>query len=231
MENYFIFNGISSRDFSIKCSAPPVIVPEKNRKRIYVAGRSGSLTLDEESYKNITKEIKCRLYGAENIGRIASWLRGMGQIIFSSEPSRYYEGYVLGEIVINYILKDYRAFDLKFCCKPFQYFADFEEHLLNFNRSPFLFYGKGNIHALPKIKLYGQGDITLRINGKEIILKDIEEYVVIDSEIQHCFKDNLSMNHKMQGNFPVLLPLGYENTIAFEGNIEKIQIEPRWREV
>ena len=89
-----------------------------------------------------------------------------------------------------------------------------------------------NLITLDKIsKSYSEkvllDNVTLNINNKELTLKDVNEYIEIDTELKETFKDNVSKNDKKVGEYPNFM-IG-ENTISWTGNVTKIEIEPKWR--
>ncbi|EJE7236826.1 phage tail protein, partial [Clostridium botulinum] len=70
-------------------------------------------------------------------------------------------------------------------------------------------------------------DISLNINGEVIKLKNVNNYIELDPEIQECYRDTLNCNNDMQGEFPIF-KVG-ENRISWTGNVSKIEITPNWR--
>lgn len=88
----------------------------------------------------------------------------------------------------------------------------------------FIVYNAGDIESAPIIKLIGTGDITLTINGESFSILDLEDYVMVDSEIMDCYRDTELMNNKMIGNFPKLV-VG-ENNFSYDGNLTAIEILP-----
>ena len=75
----------------------------------------------------------------------------------------------------------------------------------------------------PYIKVNGSGIITLTLNNKSIVLKDIQEYIELDCELEEAYKNNLNCNSKVEcEDFPVLIP-GINN-ISWTGNVSNIQM-------
>ena len=72
------------------------------------------------------------------------------------------------------------------------------------------------------IKVYGSGDIKLKINGDEVAVKKVDGYVTVDSVLKDCYKDDVLKNGDMIGEFPILR-VG-ENTIGFSGNVSKVEV-------
>ena len=78
----------------------------------------------------------------------------------------------------------------------------------------------------PHIKIFGSGDVDLKIGSQTIKLTNIENYIEIDSELMNCYKDNVNQNNRMSGEFPILK--SGDNSVTWSGNVTKIEIEPRW---
>ena len=78
----------------------------------------------------------------------------------------------------------------------------------------------------PYIKVVGSGDITININNQKLVLKGVEGYIEVDTELYNCFKDNENQNNKMYSDFPI-----FEegiNNISWESNVSQLEILPRW---
>ncbi len=85
----------------------------------------------------------------------------------------------------------------------------------------------GSYESKPFFKIYGSGNITVNINGNSFMVKNISNYVLVDSELKECYKDSTNMGKNMTGDYPILL-VG-ENTISWSGTVTKIELTPRWR--
>lgn len=82
---------------------------------------------------------------------------------------------------------------------------------------------EGTFESKPVIKVYGSGDIKLKINNDEVTVKKVDEYITIDSVLKDCYKDDDLKNGDMIGEFPVLKVR--ENIINFSGNIGKVEVK------
>ena len=91
------------------------------------------------------------------------------------------------------------------------------------------FYVRNNTtyFSQPVLKIFGQGNIKLFVNDELVEVKNINEGITIDSELQEAYYQNNNLNHQMLGSFPTF-EIG-ENKIRTEGNIDKIEILPQWR--
>lgn len=174
------------------------------------------------------KIVECALMDIKKIDAVSEWLTGKGDLIFSNEPDKVYRALFIKDI--NYAkagaFGGRKKFTLSFDCQPFKYAVDTENHNLRFT-FPATFYGKGTYKAAPVITVYGNGDINLIINDRELLLTDIDGYITINSDIMDAYKNTQSLNYKMVGEFPFLVP--EENTISWTGNATKIKITPNWR--
>ncbi|NOW02481.1 phage tail protein [Clostridium beijerinckii] len=85
----------------------------------------------------------------------------------------------------------------------------------------------GTYEAKPILKIYGSGSITLNINNTSFTVKNVVDYVIIDSEIKECYKDNINFGKNMTGDWPVF-SIG-QNTISWSGSVSKIEVTPYWR--
>lgn len=101
-----------------------------------------------------------------------------------------------------------------------------EPILINHVRD-FIIYNNGTIEAKPILKLYGSGDITITINNNNVTIKNLDEYVIIDSEMMNCYKGTELRNNKMIGDFPIL-KVG-ENKFSYIGNLTAFEIKHNTR--
>ena len=123
------------------------------------------------------------------------------------------------------------TFDVSFA--PFKYRVG-GERAIEFNK-PQKIYNPERYESYPSIKVYGQGNISIFINNRETKLKNIENTIIIDSneDVMEVYKENngelINLHDNFVGsqNFPYL-DSGM-NQISWNGNVSKIEIEPRWQ--
>ncbi len=91
---------------------------------------------------------------------------------------------------------------------------------------------KGNVYSLPKITIYGVGDINLGVNGKDVffITLGLEEYITIDTTNLEAVKDGVLKNRLVTGNYDNFELKSGVNTINYDGIVEKIIVNDysRW---
>lgn len=84
-------------------------------------------------------------------------------------------------------------------------------------------FNSGTMESKPTITIYATGDVTLNINEETIKLKNVENYITLDSEMMECYKDVSPQNNKMYGKFPILKT--GKNIISWEGHLKLIKIK------
>jgi phage-related protein len=120
------------------------------------------------------------------------------------------------------------TFDLSFDCKPQRFLKSGEEKIV-LTESGYLnnFYGQT---ALPLVTLYGNGSGGLSIGNKVVIIKNINGILRLDSDIQNAYNASGNQNNTIDApEFPVLE--NGMNYVYFYGDIERVEITPRWWEL
>lgn len=209
---------------------PPIPLPQKNVNSIEVPGRNGSLTEDDGTYKDIIIAVKCFFIDNDDlpskIDSVKTWLAGgEGDLVFSNQSGKKYIGRVIDQIDIAQEYEILGEFQINFKCKPFKYAVN--NPVITLANTPSTIFNPGTFKSEPVIKIYGTGSITLTINGVDLVLSNVIDYVTIDSILMDCYKDTALENNNMLGDFPVLNP-GI-NTISWTGTVIKIEITPNWR--
>lgn len=227
---YFIFRGKNSLDMGvIVTSMPDVYKPKRRVSTQEIPGRDGVLHVDEGTYENYNKVVECAVVERANLDGICAWLDGSGEAIFSTEPDKVYRVRVDNQISIGKMLQYFQKFQVTFDTYPFKYSVNAADDFVMLTK-PSLLRNRGTVAAEPKIKIYGTGSVTLIINGKEYRLDGLQESVVLESEMMEVL-DGAGVTYTPPdlGNdlFP-RLEVG-NNEISWTGNVEKIEIEPRWR--
>ena len=116
---------------------------------------------------------------------------------------------------------EYGRFTVTFECDPFQYALNSSVSLVNGQS----FQNIGTYRSKPYLQVFGSG--TLTVNGKSIILRDVGDYIELDSDLQNAYRGNVDMNRNMVGEFPEFVP--GTNRVSWSGNITKVICEGRWR--
>ena len=226
-KNYIIINGKSSRDFPnlLIEELPPMQLPEKKVEVIEVEGMSGNLTITDDCYLGMDKSVNCKLYGSDDVDVIAQWIANCETIVFSNKPDRFYKARFKGQIDFERSLANNRSFIPIFECQPFGYAID--NNTINITKSGTTFKGKGSYWCEPILKIYGTGTINITVNDTQVTLKDVNGYIVVDTQKKRTYKDFNLLNNKKIGDFPTL---SYDtNTVSWFGTVDKVEIIPNWR--
>lgn len=225
---WFKFKGKDSRDFGILISsALQQTKPERRVEHITIPGRNGELTQDEDTYEPYTISMQCSTRGSDRLDEIVTWLNGAGELILATEPDKVYKASIYNKIAISDVIYLYNSFLIQFRVHPFKYSVNAYGDTLELTTATKV-RNSGSIYSEPIITVYGSGDITLNINDKNYPLYDVDGSITIDSEMMEVFKGNTNQNSKYGAvEFP-RLEVG-ENNISWTGNVEKVEIHPKWR--
>lgn len=222
-----IIDNVSNMEYGMVIEHRPTIpAPKRKMNSITIPGRHGSLT-EFESYEDKQISLEFVFVDDDNIPRkirsIMPWLTNAKILKFSDDREMFYK---IKHIVIGDVERELRVigrFKIEVIVDPFIYL----EENISEGSSELYLYNNGSYTSEPNIKVYGNGDITLFVNDSSISLKDVDEYVEIDSLVMQCHKGNINKNNKMIGDFPILKT--GDNTITCSGDVTKIEVIPRWR--
>lgn len=203
---------------------PERISPKRRDEAIVISGRHGSLTATDGTFEPYILQSEFILNNVSKIDKICSHFKGEGDLIFSGNESRKYKARVNNQIEFSRIIRSLKRFAVEFEVQPFMYEATPPTLTLT---EPTTILNAGTFESEPIITVYGQGDITLTINNLNLILNGIDGKITLNSEILNAYKDTLSLNNKMSGDFPVF-SVG-ENIISWTGSVMKLEIMPNWR--
>lgn len=207
--------------------------PSERIERITVPGRSGTLSLREgsiEVYDPVLYTPVCYAKKDVKIEDMGDYLSGEGMVVFGSMPDRAYRARLINQIPFTALDEDlsYKIFTPVFECQPLAYQAS-PQGVLTVTQSGQGVQNLGNFYSWPKIKIFGSGDITLSIGSSHLELKNIEGGIVLDSELGDALNlsESLLENNKVTGALP-RLERG-NNLISFSGNVQRLEIDGRWR--
>lgn len=241
--NSFTYKGINSKDMgmfitdkqNIYGAAEPVaeIVNIPARGNLIIDNRADPL--DNESLGDYEIIYTCcvvtdeaRLYDMAR--RIYRWLYtdiAYEKLYDTYEPDCYKEAYIKGTASISQLAgKILGGFDVSFSSRAYKKTIRGTKTLV-INKKDTEIYNPEGFTASPYIKIYGSGDIILYINNRSHSFKGVDTYIEIDSELMNAYKGQQLQNNKMLTTiFPKLV--SGKNTISWLGNVEKIEIIPRW---
>ncbi len=230
--NYIIVNGVSSMTITgLEIDELPSPVRPKARiEEEEVLGIDGSLTTTDDTYCATTKV--CRVYyDGGDYDSLANFFQESGTVVFSNLPNRYYDYKIMSEIPFDQV-KDggWCEFNVDFRCQPFGYTLN--NSMITIDCSKYLnktctISNLCTRYSKPIVTIYGTGNINIFINGNQISLINVEEYITINSVKLRTYKDLVRQNEKKIGDYPALL-VG-DNIVSWSGTVTKIEIIPNWR--
>lgn len=220
---FFIFNNINSKEKGILVNnLPPISKPERNYEELEIPGRNGKLYIDDESYNTFMYTITCTLMPDSNIREISKWLNGTGKLILCTELDKMYDVLIKDQIDYEQTYRICNQFEVNFEVQPIV--KSVEKKEINLTKEDSIIIQESTYQIKPYLKIFGNGNITLTINNNSINLKNIEDYIELDCELEEAFKDNKNCNSKVEcENFPILFP--GENYFSWTGNITNLQIK------
>lgn len=231
MTGYLVFGGKRSKDFGIYVSGSGTFnAPERDVERIEIPGRNGELVIDSGRFKNesVSYPAFIRTAFRSSADAAREWLLsypGYRRLEDSYNPEYFRVASFTGPLDFDTrFLNLSGECELTFNCKPQRYLLKGEQ-ILSGNEAMEL-YNPTGFAAKPLIRVYGSKG-TLLAGGMQMQLKTIDGYVDIDCETENAYKGTENCNANIYApTFPEL-PEG-KTTVSFEGNIEKIEIKPRW---
>lgn len=203
---------------------PERISPKRRDEAITISGRHGTLTATDGTFEPYILQAEFIVKDLSKTDKICSHFKGEGDLIFSNNLDRKYKARVNNQIEFSRIIRSLKRFTVEFEVQPFMYEAAPAPRTLT---EPTSILNIGTFESEPIITVYGQGDITLTINNLNLILNGIDGEITLNSEILNAYKDTLSLNNKMSGDFPIF-SVG-ESIILWTGSVTKLEIMPNWR--
>lgn len=202
-------------------------------------GQSGDNPYDEEAYNNTTMELNMYATGTPDID--ASMRRDMIYDLFDSgtymdfipyfDESKIYRVMTLEppKFMTKYFMDEGQQFDVSFTVKPYKLLVYSPTKILTTSGSSFL--NNSSKTSLPRIKIFGSGDVTLTVNGIPFVIKNITTDIILDSELMIAYRETSIIDNENDKIFTREYPFLKKgsNTISWTGTVSKVEIEPRWR--
>ena len=206
-------------------------------EKIKVPGKNGDLTYFNGKYNNITITYSAFIYYdfAQNFSDLRNFLSKITDYVkiedsFNDNEYRMgrflVDGKSFSPIVVNDMTMGH--FTLSFDCKP--------QRFLVSGDAESTFSASGTITnptswaSEPLITVYGTGNGILDIGNYRCTITGMTEALVINSDIQDCYKPETGVNL----NSLVALSNGFPKIesgnvgVQFSGDITSVKIKPRW---
>ena len=207
---------------------PDVPSADKKYETIEIEGRDGALT-KFIGYQDLKFTLKFNILFQNDIKQKLREIKGLlsqaKTLAFDDSPNFFYKIKRAQISDTETVIKQSGVFSVEFIADPFEFESS---SVLEYeNPSNLLIRNNTTYFSQPVLKIFGQGNIKLFVNDELVEVKNINEGITIDSELQEAYYQNNNLNHQMLGSFPTF-EIG-ENRIRLEGNIDKIEILPQWR--
>lgn len=226
-EGELYFNGDRSLGLNLYLEKYPSIpIANEEYEEQPVEGRSGNLIINKGTYPDkkipFTFTILSPIIEID-FERVYEWLTEIedNRLIFGRNDRCY----KVKKVIFGNIQKEFRSigeFKVTFLCEPFK--CDLEPTVIEITSSDFEFYYNGNAPGDTLIKVYGNGNIQLTINGETMQINNVVNYVEIDSNLMQVRnQDGTSKDDDTLGDFIMLEKGG--NTISYVGAVTKLVLE------
>lgn len=231
LDEFFLYDGVSSRDVGLQLQKQITFTGAIPRLSVEsVPGRNGDLHYFDGSYENRTGTAFCYLLqkdvdrALDQINRWSLLSNGYRRLETSEEPDVYRLARITAGPEVDIRARILAPFTLEFDCKP-QKFLKSGEEIISLTE-PITIYNP-DFEALPLITVYGTGSGVLYVGDYTVTIHSISGYIVLDSDTQNAYKDFTNKNGDISAlEFPRLKH--GENSLGWTGDIERIEIIPRW---
>lgn len=205
---------------------PSIPISNEEYEEEPVEGRNGKLIINKGTYPDKKIPFTFTILSPQieiDFDKIYEWLTEIedNRLIFG----RTDRCYKVKKVIFGNIQKEFRSigeFDVVFLCEPFT--QDLDKTVHEITSSGFKINYNGNAPGDTLIKIYGNGNIQLTVNGETMQIYNVVDYVEIDSYVlQVRNQDGTSKDNDTLGDF-ILLEKGI-NTISYTGTVTKILIE------
>ena len=235
LDTTFWLDNQDARDYGIRLQKP-VEIGSTSRvvETVQVQGRNGDLVFDTGAYSNRTGTALCFALAENVINQVSAansfLLDGAGyrRLEVHEDDEHYYLARITNGASVSSRLKLLNPFEITFDIMP--------QAFLKNGAMPIIYTQTGTMHniyggeARPLLKVNGNGNGAININGVVIGITDINEYIMIDCETAYAYKGTHNLNNSVNAAQMPTLKKG-DNEIAFSGNITSIEVTPRWWDV
>lgn len=221
------YKDIVSSDIGIMINR--VVVPPssvEDYQMIAIPGRPEPIRSNLKTRQPIMITAEATIVEDNMLRQIYSTFQGVGQLIISTEPDKYYNAsaqVITPDNIVRYMNK----ITLGFECQPFAYAVNNDPVELEISGSAATIDVGGGYCCQPIYQITGSGDITLSVNGAApLTLYNVDGYVTVDTALMMCHKNGLHV--KSSGKLPFLSP--GTNMISWSSNVTAVEVtkNERW---
>ena len=206
----------SALDYGIKTYSSNILSsPARKLEFIEIEGRkNGSLTIDN-GYEDFILKLECVLVNENKEETMSDLARRAKNFLLSCNNCKirtsedidfYLVGTYTESVDIEEAIANFGIFQAQFRCKPYRY-SENETNIEITEQNTTI--NNSYCDTDPVIVIIGSGDITLKINSQQLILKDVEDTITINCQTMNAEKisslnEVINQNQKMYSDFPVI---------------------------
>ena len=221
------FKNTVSSDIGIMINR--VVVPpssQEDYQMISIPGRLEPLRSNLKTRPPIMITAEATIVEDNMLRRIYSTFQGVGQLIISTEPDKYYNAsaqVITPDNIVRYMNK----ITLGFECMPFAYAVSNDPVELEISGSAATIDVGGGYYCQPIYQITGSGNITLSVNSASLFtLYNVDGYVTVDTTLMMCHKSGVHVTSS--GKLPFMS--AGTNYLSWSSNVTKIEVtkNERW---
>lgn len=230
----FTFKGVTARSMGLSERENETLAsPSRDLEFLEITGHDGDIIIDRNRYNAVTRDIPVILSPqdkplTESITDISNWLLTdvrYHDFLYEDDPSFIYRAIFHEQYNLENLLSKHGRAVLRFRFHPIKYtragLVDTDVHNGSVLMNPF------NIEAKPRIILHGTGNMTLNIGSSQLVLRNVDRGIIIDTETQTVISldEQRTQFDKMYSYpFPTIQP--GNQTITFTGT-DRVSIMTR----
>lgn len=236
IQPYIILNNKDSKTIRglLISSLAPISKPQVRTQIETVDGRDGDI-VTPLGFSAYDKVIKIGLTYGYDIDEIIEYFNSSGVVTFSNEPEMYYKYSIYEQIDFERLIR-FKTAEVSLHVQPFKYSLLEQPQTFSISSSPSSIgvYNAGNIYARPIITITATGEVTLSLNGSEILIIDFGETaqtIIINCEELNAYNsENILLNRLVTGNYDNIKLNKGSNEIGLTGTVSSITINKysRW---
>ena len=222
------FKNVVSSDVGIMINR--VVVPPssvEDYQMIAIPGRQEPLRSDLKTRQPILITVEATIVEDNMLRQIYSTFQGVGQLIISTEPDKYYNAsaqVITPDNIVRYMNK----ITLGFECQPFAYAVNNDSVTVTAEglNAASIEIG-GSYYCQPIYQITGNGDIILSVNGAApLTLYNVDGYVTVDTALMMCHKNGVHVTSS--GKLSFMSP--GVNYLSWSRNVMKMEVtkNERW---
>lgn len=232
---YIIYNDVKSTNIGvIMTRLPDFHRAARQISQVEIPGSSTPLMIDEGGYTAYQTQMQINANGVD-LRDLYAWLSGEGWMISSDEPKYKAYVYLYSQIDDRRLRVGGDCYDtltVPVLVEPF--LREKNETEIDMDE-PGLIEGDGNVASLPRITVWGSGDINLMVNEQTVLFSGIEDRITIDCEAGIAYRSGggerawMGEHVTLVDDWPQMKAAGENNEINWSGNVERVRVHPNWR--